>query len=236
LLTHILFAIALSGYPIHGQGKTPTPSPPTKVNAGDEVLDEYGTTRLMMANLREAEMLLNRGAKVDLRDKGGRTALMRAAYGQAYHHALLFLSRGAKADAVDNEGRTPLLNCVFRTRELGLYNGELVNLLLRKKTPINTQDKDGNTALHLMLSCDLLATCVGEPPMVNMPLEQLVELLLSRGADPGIKNKAGQTPLSLATKEHKLLSQLAESAATRTYMSERYSRIADRLRLAGAKE
>ena len=106
-------------------------NPPTRVarakgaNPGDEVVDrDTGATRLMMANLKEAELLLKKGANVNARDKRGVTALLLAAYGQSSEHVRLFLRFKAKPGLKDDEGRTALIHSVRWNSSGAMYNGE----------------------------------------------------------------------------------------------------------------
>lgn len=71
-------------------------------------------------------LLISRGARLDLRDKQGRTPLMIAAELGFREGAELLLSRRAGVDIANNSGETPLIRAVQR-RDLAM-----VRLLLEK--------------------------------------------------------------------------------------------------------
>ena len=84
---------------------------------------------------------------------------------------------GAQVDTVNEFGNTPLMEC----SQLG--NGAMVSLLLELGANPNKQsDRDKNTALHM-------AAESGRSDVVN--------LLLSGGADPLLKNTCGETAQDL---------------------------------------
>lgn len=56
--------------------------------------------------------------------------------------------------------------------------------------------RSGRTALHL--ACYREAALVGRYPACQFPSPQLVKALLSVGADPNVKDEAGNTALHLA--------------------------------------
>lgn len=64
---------------------------------------------------------------------------------------------------------------------------ETVKILLRHKARINAKDVAGNTVLHFL--------AVGMPTKVS---KDIFEVLIANGADYNLKNRLGQTPLSLA--------------------------------------
>ncbi len=90
----------------------------------------------------------------------------------------LLLSKGANPNIANNFGRTPIMTT---TRWV-----DSVKSLLDFGAEINTQDNDGNTALHFTL---------------YKGSENVARLLLSKGASAYIKNNNGQTPLDIATEK-----------------------------------
>lgn len=82
-------------------------------------------------------------------------------------------------DPIDENQTTILMLCAY----LYIDNDQLIQLLLKKGANPNSQDKDGNTALHR--ACDL-----GHA--------KIIELLLKNNADPNIKNNQGLIPLKFA--------------------------------------
>ena len=121
--------------------------------------------------LGAVQILLENGAKVGATDNDGRTALH-------------FASLGTKKAAADSLVRTIASNINFRTT-LNLVakvreHKQVIELLLKSKATINAKGKDGCTPLHE-------AALLGRV--------DLVETLLSNGADPNLTNAIGQTPL-----------------------------------------
>ncbi|KAI9647119.1 hypothetical protein NHQ30_005121 [Ciborinia camelliae] len=87
---------------------------------------------------------------------------------------------------------------------------DTIKLLLKGSNPssINIPDKRGNTALHLASSGE--AKSGSEHSFVA---RAIVKLLLEHGADAGLRNKKGQTPLHLVTKDTALMELLLANGA-----------------------
>ncbi|CAD6440133.1 f2d0053b-2845-4e20-acca-a4efe87969a9-CDS [Sclerotinia trifoliorum] len=85
---------------------------------------------------------------------------------------------------------------------------ETIKLLLKGSNPsfINIPDKRGNTALHLASSGE--AKSGSEHSFVA---RAIVKLLLEHGADVGLRNQTGQTPLHLVTRDTVLMELLLAS-------------------------
>lgn len=71
---------------------------------------------------------------------------------------------------------------------------EKVQRLLAGSTPLNQQDASGNTALHYLFEDTDPDECIGD----SEESKKTVALLLSKGADPSIRDKHGISALSLA--------------------------------------
>ncbi len=106
------------------------------------------------------------------------------------------LSLRANVHAKNNQGETPLYLCscyngfgpVYQSLTYAKITGprykQIIELLLSKKANINVKrHQDGFTMLHNAVGCGNTF---------------LVKLLLSKGADPTIRDKSGRTPRSLA--------------------------------------
>lgn len=89
------------------------------------------------------------------------------------------LVENAGGDQVDSNGLTPLMYCIQNERS------KMIDYLLEKEIDINKQDNVGNTALFYAV-------------FKSKDKIELIEKLLTKGADMNIANKAGVTPLSLA--------------------------------------
>lgn len=87
---------------------------------------------------------------------------------------------------------------------------DTINLLLKGSnlSSINIPDKRGNTALHLASSGE--AQSGSEHSFVA---RAIVKLLLEHGADAGLRNQKGQTPLHLVTKDTALMELLLANGA-----------------------
>ncbi|XP_050073805.1 uncharacterized protein LOC126561602 [Anopheles maculipalpis] len=102
------------------------------------------------------------------------------------------LQKGANVNARDDRGRNSLLTLVFNFRS-AQWNGHTlksIELLLDHGAEINVQDEDGNSALHLAFA--------------DMHLD-MAQLLLSRGANRKLKNKANKLPHQMMVKNMQAL-------------------------------
>lgn len=114
--------------------------------------------------------LLGRNADVNSRDKAGRTALHYACSQNHVQAAQTLLSHGAKIGAADDKGNTPL----------HVAAGGYVKVLDQPKT-----EKVGNATQTTYTQ-------------VHLECEDVVKLLLEKGAPVNAKNHAGRTPLAVA--------------------------------------
>ena len=98
-------------------------------------------------------------------------------------------------------GRTPLMHVVYipmLQEDYGvIYEPEVrlkaVSLLLQNGADINAQDDDGKTALHYAVSSSRVRSELYEQEQVD-----LLDTLLTKGANPNIKDKNGNTVLAEA--------------------------------------
>ncbi len=192
-------------------------------NVDADAVDNDGSTPLYLAAseaevLSGAQLLLDHGANIDLRNKTGQTALHLASQRGRLDFMELLLNRGAMVDVPDNDGFTPLHLAISkmerRATELLLKNGanidlqnnkrqtalhlalqhshpNIIPLLLENGANVDAQDDDGSTPLHRAIS------------RADVELSR-VQLLLDRYTNINLRNNKGQTALHLASQHGRL--------------------------------
>ena len=130
-------------------------------------------------------LLLQSGANANARDANGINPLYMINANQRQNKeqvVALLLKWGANVNNLDNDGETPLFDAV-RGSMLGV-----ARLLVQKGAKINVREKtEGATPLHY-------AAALNYGPQAN----ELLILLLDKGADVNARNSAGETPLHYA--------------------------------------
>ena len=179
-----------------------------KVNAKNR----EGRTALMYSGGDSTKFLINAGADVNAKDNEGRTPLMYATYWHGYGSEEsgklvdLLIKNKANVNAKDNKGNTALIYAC-RNSSSGLFdilNPNIVNLLIRAGANINEVNKeDGNTALLYAIYTYIEAAFYwgwDKPELDNetLPTFETIKLLINNGANVNIRNKEGETPLSLS--------------------------------------
>jgi len=150
-----------------------------KVN---QTTDKRGRTALhkdaITGNNRAVQLLLDRGAKVDVRDNDGKTPLLDAVYSAQIETVKILLQAGADIKARDKRGNT-----VLHIVKYGFSGEDVVpvaKLLVEHGADINAvSDAEGTTLSHAM----------------SLKKKGLAEFLLKRGVDINIKNSEGSTSL-----------------------------------------
>jgi ankyrin repeat protein len=144
-------------------------------------LQDDGQTLLWAAESREmAEFLIAAGIDPKHKDINRDTALHVACRHSQTEVVELLLDRGLDIEAVGHWDMRPLETAA--ATETGDPK-PVVMLLLRRGANINARGFKGHTALH-------------ECAFYNRPA--MADLLLSRGADPNVKDDDGRTPADLA--------------------------------------
>lgn len=153
---------------------------------------------------------LDRNVPVDIKTSYGSTALHEAVKQSSLEAAKLLLEAGANPDIKDGEGRSSLHNAFF-------VSSDMVELLLSSQANPSLKDNYGNSALHLAVSLAYSAPLVSKIIKKGIALDatnsdgdsaliiatkqkniKLIELLASMGASKFIKNRRGESPMSLS--------------------------------------
>ena len=113
--------------------------PNKKNEAGETFLHQAA----QVGHMEVAEILIERGAKVNATDNEGRTPLHHAAKGGHTKVTELLIAKQAKVDSRDNNGRTPLHHAALQFRP------EVVEILLDKGAKVDARDKQGMTPLYV---------------------------------------------------------------------------------------
>ena len=132
-----------------------------------------------VCDLLRVRDLLAQGASPDARDSEGRPPLVSAILGNSVALVGLLLESRADVNATDPHGWTPLH---FAAEEV---LPQMTSLLLAKNADPNLKDDAGNTPLHRAV-------------FSARGRDEVVRLLRKAGAKDDVKNKAGETPRSLA--------------------------------------
>ena len=129
--------------------------------------------------LEVAFLLIQKGAKVNVKEKYGRTPLHWASVHGNLEFATLLIQKGAKLDVKNKDGETPL----HLVNKSLIGKLEVASLLIQKGAKVNVKEKYGRTPLHWA--------------SVHGNLE-FATLLIQKGAKVNLKAKDGRTPLSIA--------------------------------------
>ena len=135
-------------------------------------------------HVEAAKILISHGAKIDVRDTvNNDTALIYGIRDGKFRVAEFLLEAGADPNLADRRGFAPVHIAVARNEV------KLVQRLLDHGAAINVRTySDGKTPL-------MIAAAAG--------FEEMVEILLSRGADPSIVDSAGKSSLERAAECHR---------------------------------
>lgn len=156
-----------------------------------DLADASGATPLMIAsegnanlpnNTPMVEALLNAGARVDIVDARGRSALHRASAEAKPEAVRLLLDNHAKPNLRASDGSTALIEAVTFSRPL------VAQILLTHGADANLADAKGTTPLMIAAETS---------PYIKDPAH-FIKLLLAHGAKRGLKDNQGRTALQRA--------------------------------------
>ena len=116
---------------------------------------------------------------LEFRDRTGMTPLERVINAGDIDTVELLLSAGANPNAVDKDGKSTIHSATI------LGNLEIVKLLA-KRVNIDSLDSLGNSSLHIA---------------IHLRRNDLVQALLSEGANVDVRDASGRTPLMLVLKQ-----------------------------------
>ena len=122
-----------------------------------------------------ADLLINAGAKLNLRNRYGETAIMLASYNGLESVVEKLYIKGAE---INHEGWNPLIYAASGGHP------KVIQLLLEGGVPVNSASSNGTTALMMAAKGNHL---------------DAARVLLKNGADPNIKNEWGKSALDWAS-------------------------------------
>jgi ankyrin repeat protein len=177
---------------------------------------EFGQTPLGVAASRDympmVQYLLAHGADVKLRDNYGGTALHTVGWDATIYSppggdpeiVRLLISKGADPNSKDNNGNTPLHELV-RTGDS--KHVEVANALLSADADVNARNENGETPLITLLKVE-----AGCSSMFKLAAAlPNIDALMRAGTDLSIKDKDGNSALSLTQDIRKNCSSRGDS-------------------------
>ncbi len=152
------------------------------VNGTDK--NYQGITALFVAvergNIEIVEMLLNAGAKINVRAEDKRTPLLALDYSSTPELVRLLVRHGADLSAVDDSGNN-VLHIAAENDNL-----EIIEILINEGVKIDAQNDEGQTPLMIAAYYENLGT---------------VQAFLNAGAKVNVRDKENETALTIAQAE-----------------------------------
>lgn len=127
-------------------------------------------------------LLIDKGARLDVRDAKGNTPLHYTVSGGYIAHSnlvKLLIDRGAQASLANKDGNSALHLAV------GYTDDPTLELMIRKGGGINQKNNEGRTPLHMAVYNESVGA---------------VTVLLKNSADASVKDNRGYTPMDLITR------------------------------------
>src|SRR5215813_1622249 len=185
----------------------------------------------LAGNLEVLQLLLDRGAAVNGKDKNGEGVLIQTVRHDQFEPVEMLLNAGADVKAADEHGMTVLMNAAradFRS-DVGTRL-RLLKLLMTHGADVRSKDEDGRTALHYSVvqymsesggfkaKSEIVRLLLENGADVNAPdkrgntalmdtihtyegTAEIPQLLVEKGADVNLANDEGVTPLMFAAEE-----------------------------------
>ncbi|MFN8671780.1 MAG: ankyrin repeat domain-containing protein [Candidatus Sericytochromatia bacterium] len=154
-----------------------------------DLSDQFGKTPIIQAieknDLNGVIKLVNLGADVNKADNMGNIPIIRAIILRKYEIALFLLKIKANINIYSKDGETPLIKAILSNNII------LFEELLNYGAKVDLVDKNGNSALMRLV---ILENYTDIYPFRN----QMTEILMRRNPNVNLKNKKGETPLTLA--------------------------------------
>lgn len=161
--------------------------------------DNQGISALHLASKfaspKVLSLLLENGANIQLRDAKGNSSLHYASEGKYPENLGILIQSGLDVNTANEQADTPLHRAVWFNRI------ENVTKLAEQKLNLDAQNNDGDTALHKSLESAAAAhnkflMSAGSFSQINRL--QILELLISKGANFNKPNQSGNTALHIA--------------------------------------
>ena len=181
----------------------------TKIEPHDNIKDREGLSALMVAAMHckqnAVELLLDKGAAIDLRNKEGRTALMLSsspeyminlgvhsplaieeAYPALVEVVKLLLEKNAALDYQSHHSKETALIASCKTRQ-----AEISKLLIEKGANVNCLDREGGYAL--LYAVEYVVSNTFSNQFMDIRSYEVIELLLEKGAAVAVATGDGKS-------------------------------------------